>query len=78
MIKVKRNRDGKVFTIDMSEKETIYEIHFCTSYTQVRIQEHGENGPYTKNDIFVKPIGTKTNCIDQLAFDGTEDWGEWL
>ena len=78
MIKVKRNRDGKVFDADMSKNESIYEIHFCTSYTQVRIQERNDDSKLVSKDVFVKSIGMLENPIDMLAFDGEEDWGEFV
>jgi hypothetical protein len=78
MIKVKRKRDEKIFDIDMSKTEVIYEMHFCTSYTQVKIQEWSESGKLESKDIFIKSIGMKENPIDMLAFDGDEDWGEFI
>lgn len=51
----------------MSEKESIYEIHFCTSYTQVRVQELDENGKLKSLDIICKPEGTQPNWIDSIA-----------
>lgn len=67
MIKVKRDRDGKVFTTDMSQDEGIYEMHFCTSYTQVMIQELNEEGRLTNSEIICEPVGTKANWIDLIA-----------
>lgn len=67
MISVKRDRDGKVFTNNMSAKESIYEIHFCTSYTQVKVQELDEDGNLKSLDIICNPEGTKANCIDLIA-----------
>jgi len=67
MIKVKRDKDGKVFTTDMSQDEGIYEMHFCTSYTQVMIQEFNEEGRLTNREIICEPAGTKANWIDLIA-----------
>ncbi len=67
MIKVKRNSDGKVFTTDMSKDESIYEMHFCTSYTQVMIQELDENGTLTHKAIICNPVGTTPSPIDLIA-----------
>ncbi len=72
MIKVKRNSDGKIFTNDMSKKESIYEIHFCTSYTQVMIQEEDENGELKSKEIICDPVGTKPNPIDLIATQDDE------
>lgn len=67
MITVKRDRDGKLFTSDMSEKESIYEIHFCTSYTQVKIQELNESGELKSMDIICHTEGSKPNFVDLIA-----------
>ena len=77
MIKVKRHKDGKVFTADMSEHESIYEIHFCTSYTQVMVQESDANGNLQKAEIICEPIGIKPNFVDLIAIQG-DDTGEFL
>jgi len=67
MIAVKRDRDGKVFSNDMSEKESIYEIHFSTSYTQVKVQELDENGGLVSCDIICRPFGARVNWVDLIA-----------
>ena len=72
MIKVKRNSDGKIFTNNMSERESIYEIHFCTSYTQVMIQEEDEEGKLKSKGIICDPVGTKPNPIDLIAAQDDE------
>lgn len=66
MISVKRNRDGKVFTSDMSKSDGIYEIHFCTSYTQVMIQEEIE-GELVNKEVICEPVGTKASFVDLIA-----------
>ena len=67
MINVKRDRDGKIFTSDMSAEESIYEIHFCTSYTQVRVQELDEDGKLKSLDIICKPEGTQSSWVDLIS-----------
>lgn len=67
MISVKRDRDGKIFTNDMIAKESIYEIHFCTSYTQVKVQELDNDGKLKSLDIICKPEGTKASWVDLIA-----------
>lgn len=67
MIKVKRDSDGKIFTNDMAVEEGIYEIHFCTSYAQVRVQEFDCNGKLTSKDIICPPIGTQGSFLDYIA-----------
>ena len=66
MISVKRTRDGKVFTSDMSKSDGIYEIHFCTSYTEVMIQEEIE-GNLVSERIICEPVGTKASFVDLIA-----------
>lgn len=73
-ISVKRLSDGKVFTNNMSSDESIYEIHFCTSYTQVRVQEVLD-GKLTSQDVFCRPLGTEMSPIDSISFRGDEEWG---
>ena len=77
MIKVKRHKDGKVFTTDMSENESIFEIHFCTSYTQVMIQEYDGDGKLQQGEIICEPAGTTPNCIDLIATQH-DDSGEFI
>lgn len=77
MISVKRDRDGKVFTNDMSVRESIYEIHFCTSYTQVKVQEYGEDGKMRSSDIICKPVGVQVNWVDLIAIQD-DDTGTFV
>ncbi|AFT66179.1 hypothetical protein Q91_0139 [Cycloclasticus sp. P1] len=51
----------------MSKEEGIYEMHFCTSYTQVMIQELDEDGKLTSGEIICLPEGTKPNWVDLIA-----------
>lgn len=67
MISVIRDKDKKVFTTDMSKEECIYEMHFCTSYTQVLVQEFNKNGWLDKDEIICPPVGTKPHWVDQIA-----------
>lgn len=67
MIQVKRLKDGKIFTNDMTEKESIYEIHFCTSYTQVLVQEEDPYGNLKRKDIICPAIGIVPTWEDLLS-----------
>jgi len=78
VISVKRDRDGKIFTNDMSAKESIYEIHFCTSYTQVRVQELDEDGKLLSREIICKAVGTNANWVDLMAIQDDDDTGTFL
>ena len=79
-----KNRRGEIFTNDMSEDNpnSILEIHFCTSYTQVVVQkqETDDDGvtKYVKEDIII-PIKSPDGfgqAIDFMAVSGDEI-GEW-
>ena len=77
MIKVKRHRDGKVFTSDMSAKESIDEINFHKEYTQVLAYELKDDGKVGYSEIFCKPDGTSPEWyITELQ--GVEDTGEFI
>lgn len=68
LIQVKRLKDGRIFTSDMSGKDDacILGISFCTSYTQVVIQEKiGEI--FTQFDLICKPICSEPCTIDLIA-----------
>lgn len=64
MIKVRREVDGKIFTSDVSTEEGIYEMHFSTSFTQVRVQEFDCNGKIVHKDIFCQPDGSEPDGWD--------------
>jgi len=67
-IKVKRLSDGKIFSNDMNDENNrcILAINFCSSYTQVTVQEE-VNGKFPPSDIICAPIGTDPNWIDLIA-----------
>ena len=71
IIKVKRDKDGEVFTSDMSTSRGIIEIHFCTSYTQVIIQEEID-GKFPESHIICPPEGSEPSWIDQIATVGDD------
>lgn len=73
MIIVTRDSDKKQFTSDMSSDEGICEIHFCTSYTQVKVQERTETtGQFAERDIICPPIGTEPSWLDEIAVQGDD------
>ena len=81
LISVEDN-NGTVYTNDMSDenKHTILEIHFCTSYTYVRVQDeiitNGTKTYPTKDIIIDQTINGKANVIDFLAIKASEI-GKW-
>ena len=71
MIKVKRNSDGRVFDTDMRYGTGITEINFCTSYTQVSVQEEID-GKFPTHEIICPPVGTQPSWVDLIATQGDE------
>ena len=71
IFKVQRHRDGKVFTSDMSNPygDVIIEIHFCTSYTQVIVQDKEEKQAV---NIMILNEGAKPSIIDTFAVEGID------
>ena len=77
LIKV-RDSKGKVFSNDMSNFECIIEIHFCTSYTQVVVQEKDTETNKTINRDIVIPIENENSieqAIDMIAVKTDEIGG---
>lgn len=76
LIRVK-DSEGHIFTTDLNDKRAILEIHFCTSYTQFKVQEEylADDGSirYREKDIIVP---TEKNdfesAIDFMAVDPSE------
>lgn len=68
LIRVRRESDGKVFSSDMREDNVIYEMHFCTSYTQVFVQE--ADGIYL--GLCCPPIGTNPSWWDMVVMQDVE------
>ncbi len=81
-IKVKDTKTGIVYSNDMSDanKHSILAINFCTSYTQVTVQEEVDyNGgkAYPEHDLIVPPELSKVNWIDMIAVKD-DTIGEWV
>ena len=76
LIQVKRHSDGKVFNNNMSQFDCIYEIHFCTSYTQVLTQEVID-GVVHFGCIICDPLGTAPSWVDLIATQN-ESHGEFI
>lgn len=74
--------NGQLYTNDMSDnnKHVIIEMHFCTSYTQIIVQdtvEEGEKTIYpTKNVIVPLESDTLDYALDMMAITDDEI-GEW-
>jgi uncharacterized protein (DUF4213/DUF364 family) len=76
-----KDRDGNVYTNDMSSDKTIIEIHFGTSYTQAIVQTEvtGENGvtTYPEKNVFIPTEADDlASALDFIAVSDSEI-GEW-
>lgn len=77
--KVRDKETGAVYSSDMSDenKSKILDINFCTSYTEVTVQdETGGNFP-TKN-LIIPPIGSEPYWVDMIAINENDIEGEWV
>lgn len=82
LIKIKDKKTGTIYTNDMGadNKNCILEIHFCTSYTQVKVQSEKESHGKTifpTHDIMLSPVKSKANFVDLIAIQNDNE-GEWL
>jgi hypothetical protein len=81
LIQVKENATDIIYDNDMSkDKHSILEIHFCTSYTQVVVQDKIEEGGqilYPKHSIIIPPLNSRPNWIDEIATQG-DNAGIWI
>jgi hypothetical protein len=83
LIQVRNTKTGEIFSnsMDKDNKNTILSIHFCTSYTQVCVQEEvvEEDGTtkYPSYDLIIPLLNSKENWVDLIAIkDDTK--GEWV
>jgi hypothetical protein len=82
-IKVKDTNTGVIYSNDMAKgnKHTILEIHFCTSYTQVKVQDEEVNevggNCWPKHDIIIPSELSKVNWVDMIAVQN-DPIGEWV
>lgn len=82
LIKVKDKKTGTVYSSNMMDnnKHSILEINYCTSYTQVTVQDKIEvdgKQQYNTHDIILPPFGTNPNWVDLIATQ-EENEGEWV
>lgn len=81
-IKVKDTKTGIIYSNDMSDtnKNSILAINFCTSYTQVTVQEEIDyNGgkAYPEHDIIIPSELPEVNWVDMIAVQN-DPVGEWI
>ena len=82
-LKIKDKVTGVIYTNDMSDsnKHVILALNFCTSYTQVTVQDEiideGGNKEYPSKDIILPPMGTKPNWVDLIATQEDNE-AEWV
>lgn len=61
-------------------KQAILALNFCTSYTEVQVQDQIEiDGEikYPETTLILPPIGTEPNWIDMIATQDDPE-GEWV
>ena len=82
LIKVKDKKTGVIYSSNMMDgnKHSILAMNFCTSYTQVTVQDeieiYGEI-KFSTHDIILPPLGTKPNWIDLIAIKNDNE-GTWI
>lgn len=82
-LKIRDKVTGVIYTNDMSDgnKHVILALNFCTSYTQVTVQDEiideDGNKKYPSKDIILPPIGAKPNWIDLIATQEDNE-AEWV
>jgi len=82
LIKVKDKKTGVIYSTNMMDgnKHSILEINFCTSYTQVTVQDEIEvdgKTEYPTHDIILPPFGTTPNWVDLIATQDDNE-GVWI
>ena len=70
-IKVKDDVTGIVYSSNMSDenKNSILAMNFCTSYTQVNVQQEID-GKFPTHNIIVPPLGSAPSWVDGIATQG--------
>ena len=80
LISVRNKRTGKVYDSSMKSDASILEIHFCTSYTEVIVQDEivndSGNKSYPTHSIFI-PVESNSSWIDLIAIQN-DDEGEFV
>lgn len=78
LLKIKDLDTGQIYSSNMSDdnKHTILDINFCTSYTQVSVQDEID-GKFSCHDMILPPIGTTPDWVDQIATQNDPE-GEWV
>lgn len=81
-LKIRDKKTGVIYSSNMSDhnKHAIISMDFCTSYTQVKVQDvidvSGKKKFSTK-DIILPPIGSSPNWIDEIAIKDDNE-AEWV
>ena len=81
-LKIRDKKTGVIYSSNMSDenKHSIINMSFCTSYTQVEVQDEiEENGKksWPTHDIILPPIGSVVNWVDLIATQNDNE-GEWI
>jgi hypothetical protein len=70
------DKEGNIYSTDLSSNKCIYEIHFSTSYTQFEVQEvvidSDGNKLYKKKSVIV-PVEGKDDLATAIDFLAVSD-----
>ena len=81
-IEIRDKKTGIIYSSDMSDENdnSILSINFCTSYTEVEVQDRVFKDGVTKfptHTIILPPLGSSPNWVDLIATQEDNE-GEWI
>jgi len=81
-IKIRDKKTGVVYSSNMNDnnKNAILSINFCTSYTEVEVQDVIEvdgKKKFPTHTVILPPFGSETSWIDLIATQEDNE-GEWV
>lgn len=65
-----KDKEGNVYSFTDKNENNIYEVHYCTSYYQFKVQFLNEDGKFDNRDLVY--INENPNPIDLLAINDDE------
>jgi len=77
-LKIKDKTTGIIYSNVMSDdnKHCILSMNFCTSYTEVQVQDEINENSKVK-DLILPPLGSTPNWVDLIATQNNDE-GEWV
>ena len=81
-IKIRDKKTGVVYSSDMNDnnKNAILSMNFCTSYTEVEVQDVIEvdaKKKFPTHTLILPPFGSEPSWIDLIATQEDNE-GEWV